>query len=123
MEAILVAEGLGFPEGPVVLPDGSLLVVEIRHGQVTRIAPDGTKQVVARVGGGPNGAALAPAGALIICNHGGSAWPGIDGLGVPVGPSADSAGVSLPRPAIGSGGVGKRDVESDREGTGWGVRD
>src|SRR3546814_19765894 len=60
MEAILVAEGLGFPEGPVVLPDGSLLVVEIRHGQVTRVAPDGKRQVVSRVGGRPHCAAPAP---------------------------------------------------------------
>src|SRR3546814_2611757 len=103
MEAILVAEGLGFPEGPVVLPDGSLLVVEIRHGQVTRIAPDGTKQVVARVGGGPNGAALAPDGALIICNNGGCEWAEIDGLSVPVGASADYAGGSIQRLDIGSG--------------------
>src|SRR3546814_5129935 len=103
MEAILVAEGLGFPEGPVVLPDGSLLVVEIRHGQVTRIAPDGTKQVVARVGGGPNGAALAPDGALIICNNGGYEWAEIDGLSVPVDASADYAGGSIPRLDIGSG--------------------
>src|SRR3546814_14426023 len=55
MQAILVAEGLCFPEGPVVLPDRSLLVLGIPHGQVTRIAPARTQPVVARAGGGTTG--------------------------------------------------------------------
>lgn len=66
----VVAEGLRFPEGPVALSDGSLLVTEIRRGTVTRIA-DGTTEVVAEVGGGPNGAAIGPDGALYVCNNGG----------------------------------------------------
>ena len=105
VEAVLVAEGLGFPEGPVILPDGSLAVVEIRHGQVTRIAPDGTKQVIAKVGGGPNGAALAPDGALILCNNGGYQWVENDGWTVPVGAAADYAGGSIQRLRIADGRV------------------
>ena len=69
----VVAEGLGFPEGPVVMPDGSVLVVEIFAGRVTRCWGGGRTEVVAEVGGGPNGAALGPDGALYICNNGG-AW-------------------------------------------------
>ena len=38
----VVAEGLRFPEGPVALEDGSVLVVEIRGGALTRVRPDGT---------------------------------------------------------------------------------
>ena len=34
-----VATGLGFPEGPVALPNGDVLVVEIRRGTLTRVAP------------------------------------------------------------------------------------
>lgn len=69
----VVAEGLVFPEGPVALADGSLLVTEIRRGVVTRLDPDGTgaAEVVADCGGGPNGAALGPDGALYVCNNGG----------------------------------------------------
>jgi len=58
MEIRTLAEGLGFPEGPVALADGSVLLVEIFAGTLTRVSPDGTKTIVARPGGGPNGAAL-----------------------------------------------------------------
>jgi gluconolactonase len=66
-----VATGLEFPEGPVALANGDVLVVEVMGGRLTRIAPDGQKTVVAQTGGGPNGAALGPNGACIICNNGG----------------------------------------------------
>ena len=60
----IIAEGLGFPEGPVAMADGSVLVVEIRPGRITRITPDGRKETVATPGGGPNGMAVGPDGAL-----------------------------------------------------------
>jgi sugar lactone lactonase YvrE len=53
MEIRTLAEGLGFPEGPVALTDGSVLLVEIFAGTLTRVSPDGTKTIVARPGGGP----------------------------------------------------------------------
>jgi len=70
----VVAEGLRFPEGPVALEDGSVLVVEIRGGALTRVRPDGTTEVVADCGGGPNGAAIGPDGAVYVCNNGGFRW-------------------------------------------------
>ena len=54
----LVAEGLQFPEGPVALGDGSLLVVEIKRGTLTRIAAGGGIEVVADCGGGPKWTSL-----------------------------------------------------------------
>ncbi|MGQ3229842.1 MAG: SMP-30/gluconolactonase/LRE family protein, partial [Blastomonas fulva] len=36
----LVTEGLRFPEGPVAMPDGSVVLVEIERGCVTRVLPD-----------------------------------------------------------------------------------
>jgi gluconolactonase len=65
-----IAEGLAFPEGPVVMADGSVIVVEIQAGQVTRCW-NGRKEVIARPGGGPNGAAIGQGGALNACNSGG----------------------------------------------------
>jgi gluconolactonase len=65
-----LASGLEFPEGPVVLPDGSVAVCEIMGGRVTRVAADGTKEVIAEPGGGPNGAQLGPDGKLYVCNNG-----------------------------------------------------
>jgi gluconolactonase len=78
-----VATGLQFPEGPVALPDGSVLVVEIRRGTLSRVAPDGTVTVVARTGGGPNGAAVGPDGAVYVCNNGGFEWHDLGGLVLP----------------------------------------
>jgi gluconolactonase len=66
-----IATGLLVPEGPVALPDGSVLVVEILAGRLTRVYPNGEKTVVAHTGGGPNGAALGPDGRCYICNNGG----------------------------------------------------
>ncbi len=70
----VVATGLKFPEGPIALDDGSILIVEIARGTLSRILPDGTISVVAETGGGPNGAAIGPDGYCYICNNGGFEW-------------------------------------------------
>ena len=67
----VIAEDLQFPEGPVWVGDGSLLVVEIRRKTLTRIRPDGRKEIVAELGGGPNGAAMGPDGHCYVVNNGG----------------------------------------------------
>lgn len=76
----IIAEGLAFPEGPVVMPDGSCIVVEIHAGKITRCW-NGRTETVAEPGGGPNGAAIGPDGALWICNSGGmgATGPGSEG--------------------------------------------
>jgi gluconolactonase len=74
MEIRTLAEGLEFPEGPVALEDGSVLVVEIAAGRLTRVMPGGAKTVAARPGGGPNGAAVGPDGKCYVCNNGGFEW-------------------------------------------------
>ena len=61
-----IARGLQFPEGPIAMDDGSVLLVEIARGTLTRVTPDGRVSVVADLGGGPNGAAIGPDGALHI---------------------------------------------------------
>ena len=55
-----IATGLRFPEGPIAMPDGSVILVEIAASRLSRILPDGTISVVAETGGGPNGAAIGP---------------------------------------------------------------
>jgi gluconolactonase len=62
------AEQMGFPEAPVVLPDGSFLFVEMdpAKGCITRISRDGkTRSTVARTGR-PNGLALGPDGYIWV---------------------------------------------------------
>lgn len=75
----VIASGLLYPEGPIARPDGSVLLVEVKGGTLTRIASDGTRTVVATLGGSPNGAAIGPDGAVYVANSGGFEW-------IPVGP-------------------------------------
>ena len=70
----IVTTGLKFPEGPIALPDGSMLVVEIARGTLSRVTPQGDIEVVAEPGGGPNGAAIGPDGKCYVCNNGGFEW-------------------------------------------------
>ena len=37
-----ITTGLKFPEGPVAMPDGSVILVEIARETLTRVMPDGT---------------------------------------------------------------------------------
>jgi len=70
-----ITSGLRFPEGPIAMPDGSVILVEMFGPRITRVLPDGTKQTVAEIVGGPNGAAIGPDGALYLCNNGGVFTP------------------------------------------------
>src|SRR3981081_2881797 len=70
----VLATDLAFPEGTVVMPDGSVILVEIRAQQLTRAWPDGRKELVEKIPGGPNGAAIGPDGKCYICNNGGFSW-------------------------------------------------
>src|SRR5262249_49008493 len=66
-----IASGLRFPEGPVAMPDGSIILVEIERRTLSRVTPDGKILVVATLGGGPNGAAMGPGGKIYVTNNGG----------------------------------------------------
>lgn len=84
MDVRTIATGLRFPEGPVALSDGSVLLVEIARGTLSRVSPDGEVTVVADLGGGPNGCAIGPDGAAYVANNGGCfAWMDVMGLTIP----------------------------------------
>ena len=70
----VVTDQLQFPEGPIAMPDGTVLVVEIARGTVSRVVEDGSIDVVADLGGGPNGIAIGPEGRCYVCNNGGFNW-------------------------------------------------
>lgn len=70
----LITDQLAYPEGPVYMKDGSILLVEIKAQQLTRVHENGKKEVVAKIKGGPNGAAIGPDGCIYICNSGGFSW-------------------------------------------------
>lgn len=63
--ASLQASGLGFPEGPLVLPDGRLAFVE-EYGGCVSVLEDGRVRRLAQVGGNPNGLALGADGRVYV---------------------------------------------------------
>ena len=86
------ASGLAFPEGPIALDDGSVLLVEMQRGTLTKILPEGAIHVVARLGGGPNGAAIGPDGRCYVCNNGGLLFKESGGITIPDVVPADYRG-------------------------------
>ncbi len=101
-----ITTGLRFPEGPVAMPDGSVLVVEIEGARLIRVLPDGTKQVAAELGGGPNGAAMGPNNCVYVCNNGGFNWiTEADGFLRPHGRADNYTGGSIQRVDLASGTV------------------
>jgi gluconolactonase len=105
METRALTSGLRFPEGPIAMPDGSVLLVEIQRGTLSSVAPDGRVSVVAHCGGGPNGAALGPDGAVYVCNNGGFEWHEVGGLTIPGLQPADYIGGRIQRVELASGKV------------------
>lgn len=133
MDIELVTEGLEFPEGPIAMADGSVILTEIKGQRLTRVKPDGAKEVVAETGGGPNGAAIGPDGAIYVTNNGGSfEWLDVNGLCIPGPTPAGHTGGSIQRVEIASGKVetvydscegrrliGPNDLVFDKAGNIW----
>ncbi len=133
MDIQLIAENLQFPEGPIAMNDGSVILTEIKRGTLTKIAPDGTVSIVANVGGGPNGAAIGPDGAIYVTNNGGSfEWLDTMGLTVPGPTPASHTGGYIQRVDLKTGEirvlytecdgkklVGPNDLVFDKQGGFW----
>jgi gluconolactonase len=83
----MLATGFGFAEGPVAMPDGSVVLTDIRKNCCSRVAPDGTVSLFSAAGGGPNGLAFGPDGALYLCNNGGGLY--VSGVSMSQGPHPD----------------------------------
>ena len=129
----IVTDGLEFPEGPIAMKDGSVLVVEIKGGRLIRVKPDGSKEVAAELGGGPNGAAIGPDGAVYVCNNGGFNWiTQDDGYKRPHGRADDYTGGSIQRVDLATGKIttlythcegvpinGPNDIYFDTKGDMW----
>lgn len=132
LKGSVLASGLGFPEGPIAMPDGSVLVVELSSARLSRVSAQGEVNVVAHLGGGPNGAALGPDGHCYVCNNGGFSWRTDNGFTRPTGPAADYAGGSIQRVNLSTGAVetlfthcgetplfGPNDIVFDGQGGFW----
>ncbi|MET0545790.1 MAG: SMP-30/gluconolactonase/LRE family protein [Caulobacterales bacterium] len=136
MDFTIVAEGLRYPDGPIVQPDGALLVAETAGGAITRLWPSYSgkykSETVADLGGGPTGAALGKDSALYVCNNAGSEWIERHGRIIPVGVSSDYAGGRVERVDLSTGKIetlfdhcgdhalrAPKDIVFDREGGFW----
>jgi len=71
----LVASNLGWPEGPAVLPDGSVAFVESYRSQLTIASANGNTRQLAYVTGAPNSCVLGADGELYVCQNGGTVGP------------------------------------------------
>ena len=105
MQYEIVAEGLAFPEGPVVCDDGSVLLVEIALQRISRVMPNGQIQPVVETGGGPNGLAVGPDGAIYCCNSGGFDFERADPAAGHAPPARDYTGGTIQRVNISTGKV------------------
>lgn len=97
MELTKICDGLDFPEGPISMKDGSVILVEIRRQTLSRVQPNGQIDVIANLGGGPNGAAVGPDGKIYVCNNGGFVWTKADGITRPIGTPDDYVSGSIQR--------------------------
>ena len=117
MDIELVVEGLGFPEGPVAMADGSIVLTEIRAQRISRITPDGRRETVAETPGGPNGLAVGPDGALYICNNGGRfSWIDVPGATYPGDAPATHTGGSIQRLDLATGALDTLYRQCDGDG-------
>src|SRR5579871_1339758 len=104
MDLELVTDGLLFPEGPIAMADGSIVLVEIQGRRLSRVSPRGERTTIAELGGGPNGAAIGPDGAAYITNNGGMGFiTRPDGLNSPHGVPDDYDGGFIQRVDLASG--------------------
>src|SRR3979490_1209544 len=102
----VLATDLEFPEGPVVLPDGSVVLVEIRGRRLTRGGPEGRQGGGAENSGGPTGAGVARDGKIYICNNGGFGWIPSRGTLMPGAPEPhEYIGGSIQRGDLSTGKV------------------
>ena len=92
MHIEVIADGLGFTEGPVWLPDGRVALTSINQGCVYVVDPSGGPRERIDTGGGPNGLACSADGTLYVAQNGG-AWgasgPAEAGVQVIAGTSVD----------------------------------
>lgn len=127
-----ITSALRFPEGPIAMPDGSVILVEIERATLSRVSPDGKIDVIAETGPGPNGAAIGPDGKCYVCVNGGFKWYEKNGVLMTGLMSEDYPGGSIQTVDLETGAVetlydacdgeplkGPNDIVFDKSGGFW----
>lgn len=70
----LITSNLGWPEGPTILPDGSVVFVESYRSQLTVVGADKVARQYAYTARAPNSSVLGADG-LYVCQNGGTVGP------------------------------------------------
>jgi gluconolactonase len=68
----MIADGLGFTEGPAYLPDGRVAVVSVSHGCVYIMDLGGGSPERIDTGGGANGLCIGSDGSIYVAQNGGN---------------------------------------------------
>lgn len=71
----LVAENLGWPEGPTIMADGGVTFVESYRSQLTVVGKDKVAKKLAYTAGAPNSCVFGASGELYVCQNGGTVGP------------------------------------------------
>jgi len=79
-----LASGFEFTEGPLWLPDGSILVQDIKAEKTHRLLPDRTVELLRERTGAANGQTFTPDGRIVFCEQTGRrvSRMAVDGSGV-----------------------------------------
>jgi gluconolactonase len=133
MKLTEITSELQFPEGPIAMPDGTVILVEIARGTLSKVNTNGSVEIISKLGGGPNGAAIGPDGACYVCNNGGFVWhKSSSGLLFPGHQPTDYSGGRIERVDLTTGEVsviyseceghqlrGPNDIVFDAQGGFW----
>ena len=82
----VICSGMKYPEGPIAVADGSLVICELAGGTLTSVSREGATRVIAALGGSPNGAAVGPDGKVYVCNSGGFTFLYVGDKGIALAP-------------------------------------
>ncbi|MDX6597686.1 MAG: gluconolactonase [Gaiellales bacterium] len=119
MDVTLLASGLGFPEGPVVMPGGAIVLCDGNTGELLRWS-EGAMTTFAETGGSPWGAVLGSDGAIYVTQGGNvpgsgdlSAVPGVQRV------NADGSVELLASSVAGHALAGPNDLAFGPDGRLW----
>lgn len=113
--AVDFALDLAYPEGPVAMPDGSVVCSEVAGGRISHLNDVGLVVRAIDTGGSPAGCAVGPDKGLYVCNGGGTRFRSRAGSLEPYGPAIESAQARIEKVDLDDGTATRLYDECDGE--------